>query len=147
MTGTGSNGILPGDPSYSADGRYLTYDTVPCNPSGHALLHIRDLSTGRELTRAGFPGVAGPVFLDHDSEAVSAGPGLEAGTGTGLEVLRMPSMAVTAYPAPRGEIRRAVRDRGGDGRGQRHRVRARPVRVEPVEGRPGADEQLRAFGR
>jgi hypothetical protein len=35
---------------------------------------------------------------------VFAGPGLEVGTGTGtgLEVLRMPSMAVTAYPAPRG---------------------------------------------
>ena len=60
MTGTGNNGILPGDPSYSADGRYLIYDTVPCNPSGHALLHIRDLSTGRELTRAGFPGVSRP---------------------------------------------------------------------------------------
>lgn len=104
MTGTGNNAINPGDPSYSADGRYLIYGTVPCNPSGHALLHIRDLGTGRELTRAGFPGVAGPVFLDHDSEVVFAGPGpgLEVGTGTGLEVLRMPSMAVTAYPVPRG---------------------------------------------
>jgi hypothetical protein len=102
MTGTGNNGILPGDPSYSADGRYLIYDAVPCNPSGHALLHIRDLGTGRELTRSGFPGVAGPVFLDHDSEVVFAGPGLEVGTGTGLEVLRMPSMTVTAYPVPRG---------------------------------------------
>jgi WD40-like Beta Propeller Repeat len=100
MTGTGNNGILPGDPSYSADGRYLIYDTVPCDPSGHALLHIRDLGTGRELTGAGFLGVAGSVFLDHDSEVVFAGPGLEAGTG--LEVLRMPSMAVTAYPVPRG---------------------------------------------
>jgi hypothetical protein len=100
MTGTGNNGILPGDPSDSADGRYLIYDTVPCDPSGHALLHIRDLGTGRELTGAGFLGVAGSVFLDHDSEVVFAGPGLEAGTG--LEVLRMPSMAVTAYPVPRG---------------------------------------------
>ena len=94
MTGTGNNGILPGDPSYSADGRYLIYDTVPCNPSGHALLHIRDLDTGRELTGAGFLGVADSVFLYHDSEVVFAGPG--------LEVLRMPSMAVTAYPVPRG---------------------------------------------
>ena len=104
MTGTGSNGILPGDPSYSADGRYLIYDTVPCNPSGHALLHIRDLGTGRELTRSGFPGVAGSVFLDHDSEVVSAvpGPGAGTGIGTGLEVLRMPSMTMTAYPVPRG---------------------------------------------
>ena len=102
MTGTGNNAINPGDPSYSADGRYLIYDTVPCNPSGHALLHIRDLSTGRELTGAGFLGVANSVFLDHDSEVVFAGPGLEVGTGPGLEVLRMPSMAVTAYPVPRG---------------------------------------------
>ena len=98
MTGhplIGNNAIIPGDPSYSADGRYLIYDTVPCHPSGHALLHIRDLSTGRERTRAGTLGVAGSVFLDHDSEVVF-------GTGTGLEVLRMPSMAVMAYPAPRG---------------------------------------------
>jgi hypothetical protein len=114
MTGTGNNGILPGDPSYSADGRYLVYDTVPCNPSEHPLLHIRDLSTGRELTTsgflgdAGFLGVAGSVFLDHDSEVVFAGGGLEvlrAGLEvlwTGLEVLRIPSMASTAYPAPRG---------------------------------------------
>ena len=102
MTGTGNNAINPGDPSYSADGRYLIYDTVPCNPSGHVLLHIRDLSTGRELTGAGFLGVANSVFLDHDSEVVFAGPGLEVGTGSGLEVLRMPSMAVTAYPVPRG---------------------------------------------
>ena len=100
MTGTGNNAINPGDPSYSADGRHLIYDTVPCNPSGHALLHIRDLSTGRELTGAGFLGVADSVFLDHDSEVVFAGPGLEVGTG--LEVLRMPSMTVTAYPVPRG---------------------------------------------
>ena len=94
MTGTGNNAIIPGDPSYSADGRYLIYDTVPCGPSGHALLHIRDLSTGRERTGAGFLGYGGSVFLDHDSEVVSAGPA--------LEVLRMPSMAVTAYPVPRG---------------------------------------------
>ena len=101
MTGTGNNAINPGDPSYGADGRYLIYDTVPCNPSEQALLHIRDLSTGRELTRAGFLGVADSVFLDHDSEVVIAGAGLEVLTA-GLEVLRMPSMAVTAYPAPRG---------------------------------------------
>jgi len=94
MTGSGNNATNPGDPSYSADGRYLIYDTVPCSPSGHALLHIRDLSTGRELTGAGLLGYGGSVFLDHDSEVVSAGPG--------LEVLRMPSMAVTTYPAPHG---------------------------------------------
>ncbi len=101
MTGTGNSAVIPGGPSYSADGRYLIYDTVPCGPSGHALLHIRDLSTGRELTRAGVLGDADSVFLDHDSEvvfdAVMTGTG-----GTGLEVLRMPSMALTAYPAPRG---------------------------------------------
>jgi hypothetical protein len=99
MTGhplTGNNYSIPGDPSYSADGRYLIYDTVPCGPSGHPLVHIRDLSTGRELTGAGLLGYAGSVFLDHDGEVVSAGPGF------GLEVLRMPSMAVTAYPVPRG---------------------------------------------
>jgi hypothetical protein len=100
MTGTGNNAIIPGDPSYSADGRYLIYDTVPCGPSGHALLHIRDLGTGRELTRAGFLGDADSVFLDHDSEVVFHAT--MAGTGTGLEVLRMPSMAVTSHPAPRG---------------------------------------------
>jgi hypothetical protein len=94
MTGTGNNAIIPGDPSYSSDGRYLIYDTLPCDPSGHALLHIRDLSTGRELTRAGFLGDADSVFLDHDSEVVFA--------GSGLEVLRMPSMAVTSYPVPPG---------------------------------------------
>ena len=94
MTGTGDNAIIPDYPSYSADGRYLIYDTVPCGPSGHALLHVRDLGTGRELTRAGLLGYIGSVFLDHDSEIVFA--------GTGLEVLRMPSMALAAYPAPRG---------------------------------------------
>jgi hypothetical protein len=93
---SGNNYSIPGDPSYSADGRYLVYDTVPCGPSGHALVHIRDLATGRELTGAGLLGYAGSVFLDHDGEVVSAGPGF------GLEVLRLPSMAVTAYPVPRG---------------------------------------------
>jgi len=100
MTGTGNNAIIPGDPSYSADGRYLIYDTVPCGPSGQALLHVRDLSTGRELTRAGFLGDADSIFLDHDSEVVF--DAAMAGTGTGLEVLRLPSMALAAYPAPRG---------------------------------------------
>jgi hypothetical protein len=100
MTGTGNNVIVPDGASYSADGRFLIYDTVACAPSGHALLHIRDLSTGRELTRAGFLGYAGSVFLDHDSEVVF--DDTTAGTGTGLEVLRMPSMALTVYPAPRG---------------------------------------------
>lgn len=94
MTGTGNNAVIPGDPSYSADGRYLIYDTVPCSPSGHALLHIRNLGTGRELTRPGLLGYAGSVFLDHDSEVVFA--------GTGLEVLRTPSMALTTYPVPGG---------------------------------------------
>jgi WD40-like Beta Propeller Repeat len=101
MTGTGDYAIIPGDPSYSADGRYLIYDTVPCGPSGHALLHIRDLGTGRELTGAGVLGDADAVFLDHDSEVVFDAAMTGTG-GTGLEVLRMPSMAVTAYPAPRG---------------------------------------------
>jgi hypothetical protein len=67
-------------------------------------LHIRDLSTGRERTGAGFLGYGGSVFLDHDSEVVSAGPV--------LEVLRMPSMAVTTYPVPRGcQYQGAVRNR------------------------------------
>jgi len=101
MTGTGDYAIIPGDPSYSADGRYLIYDTVPCGPSGHALLHIRDLGTGRELTGTGVLGDADAVFLDHDSEVVFDAAMTGTG-GTGLEVLRMPSMAVTAYPAPRG---------------------------------------------
>jgi WD40-like Beta Propeller Repeat len=94
MTGTGNNAIIPGDPSYSADGRYLIYDTVPCGPSGHALVHIHDLSTGREQTGPGLLGYGGSVFLDHDSQVVSTGPG--------LRVLRVPSMTVTAYPTPRG---------------------------------------------
>jgi len=101
MTGTGNNAINPGGPSYSADGRYLIYDTVPCGPSGHALLRIRDLSTGRELTGAGVLGDADSIFLDHDSEVVFDAAMTGTG-GTGLEVLRMPSMAVTAYQAPRG---------------------------------------------
>ncbi len=92
---TSKNYSIPGDPSYSADGRYLIYDTVPCGPSGRALVHVRDLSTGDERTRSVTPGYTLSVFLDHDSEVVGR-------TGTGLEVLRMPSMAVTAYPAPRG---------------------------------------------
>ena len=99
MTGnplTSKNYSIPDDPSYSPDGRYLIYDTIPCT-SGHTLVHIRDLSTGRERTRAVTLGYTFSVFLDHDSEVVG-----ETGTGTGLEVLRMPSMAVTAYPAPRG---------------------------------------------
>ena len=98
MTGNPlTNYSIPGDPSYSPDGRYLIYDTVPCGPSGRALVHIRDLSTGRERTGAVTLGYTFSVFLDHDSEVVGG-----TGTGTGLEVLRMPSMAVTAYPAPRG---------------------------------------------
>jgi len=65
------------------------------------LLHIRDLGTGRELTGTGVLGDADAVFLDHDSEVVFDAAMTGTG-GTGLEVLRMPSMAVTAYPAPRG---------------------------------------------
>jgi hypothetical protein len=94
MTGTGDNAIIPGDPSYSADGRYLIYDTTPCGPSGQGSLRIRDLSTGRERARAGFLGYQGSVFLDHDTRVVFA--------GTGLEVLQVPSMTLTAYPVPRG---------------------------------------------
>lgn len=94
MRGTGNNAVIPSDPSYSADGRYLVYDTTPCSPSGQPLVHIRDLSTGRELTRAGSVGYEGSVFLDHDTRMVFA--------GTGLEVLKLPSLTVTAYPAPRG---------------------------------------------
>ena len=51
----------------------------------------------RKRTRAVTLGYTFSVFLDHDSEVVG-----RTGTGTGLEVLRMPSKAVTAYPAPRG---------------------------------------------
>jgi hypothetical protein len=102
ITGTGNNAVIPGDPSYSADGRYLIYDTVPCGPSGHALLHVRDLSTGRELTTAGVLGDADSVFLDHDKQVVFDVAMTGTGTGTGLEVVRMPSMVLTAYPAPRG---------------------------------------------
>jgi hypothetical protein len=94
MTGTGNHAINPGNPSDSADGRYLVYDTVPCDPSEPALLHVRDLRTGRERTGPGLLGYNGSVFLDHDREVVFA--------GTGLEVLRVPSMVVTTYPAPRG---------------------------------------------
>jgi hypothetical protein len=96
MTGnplTSKNYSIPDDPSYSPDGRYLIYDTIPCT-SGHTLVHIRDLSTGRERTRAVTLGYTFSVFLDHHEVAGE--------TGTGLEVLRMPSMAMTAYPAPRG---------------------------------------------
>jgi len=108
MTGnplTSKNYSIPGNPSYSPDGRYLIYDTVPCGPSGRALVHIRDLNTGRERTRAVTLGSTFSVFLDHDSEVVG-------GTGTGLEVLRMPSMAVTAYPASRGRPARAGTEYG-----------------------------------
>jgi hypothetical protein len=94
MTGTGDDAIIPGDPSYSADGRYLIYDTTPCGPSGRPVVRIRDLRTGRELTRAGSLGYEGSVFLHHDTQVVFA--------GTGLEVLQVPSMALTAYPVPRG---------------------------------------------
>jgi hypothetical protein len=94
---TGSNYSIPGDPSYSPDGRYLIYDTVPCGPSGHVLVHIRDLATGRERTKAVTLEYDFSVFLDHDREVAG-----QTGSGTGLEVLRLPSMAVTAYPAPRG---------------------------------------------
>jgi hypothetical protein len=102
MTGSGNNAVNPGDPSYSGDGRYLSYDTVPCNPAEHTLVHIRDLGTGRELTRPGYLGYTGSVFLDHDSEVVFEANTAGFVTGTALEVLRVPSMAVTAYPAPRG---------------------------------------------
>ena len=98
MTGnplTSKNYSIPYDPSYSPDGRYLIYETVPCGPSGRALVHIRDLGTGRERTRAVALGYTFSVFLDHDSDVVGE-------TGTALEVLRMPSMAVASYPAPRG---------------------------------------------
>ena len=84
-----------GDPRLSPDGRTVIFSR------GQGTC-AQTIGTGRELTRSGFLGVADSVFLDHDSEVVFAGPGLEVGTGTGLEVLRMPSMAVTAYPAPRG---------------------------------------------
>ena len=43
---------LPGDPSYSADGRYLLYSTSRCLAPFRPLVHLRNLRTGHELRKS-----------------------------------------------------------------------------------------------
>ncbi|HEY6314763.1 MAG TPA: hypothetical protein VIY52_28730 [Streptosporangiaceae bacterium] len=94
MVGRGNQAIMPGLPSSSADGRYLSYLTARCSAPLDETVHLRNLHTGRELTG---PGWVGPdaVFLDNDQQVVSV-------SGSVVAVLRVPSLTTRTYAAPRG---------------------------------------------
>jgi hypothetical protein len=92
MTGSGSAAVIPGNASYSADGRYLIYGAFPCN-GAPATVHVRNLRTGHTVTGRGMVGWPA-VFIDHDTRVVFT----EAGE---LQVLALPSMRRQVYRAPR----------------------------------------------
>ena len=54
--GQGNQAVLPDQPSGSADGRYLSYITAHCFPPPDQSVHLRNLHTGRELSRPGWVG-------------------------------------------------------------------------------------------
>ncbi len=103
MTGQGSQAFWPSLESSSADGRYLRYVTGHCAAPADAVLRLRNLPTGRELTwpitspPEAVPGLVGAgVFTDNDREVVSA-------SGDEVGVLRLPSLTGNTYAtAPRG---------------------------------------------
>src|SRR5262249_12261553 len=60
---------VPSSPAYSSDGRYLGYLTTGCSVSSHDVIHVRNLSTGHELTGHGYlPERA--VFVNSDRQIV-----------------------------------------------------------------------------
>jgi hypothetical protein len=92
LTGSGNAAVIPGNASLSADGKYLIYGSFPCD-SALLKVHLRTLRTGHTVTgpgRMGWPA----VFIDHDTRVVF----VEAGR---LALLRLPSMRVQFYRAPR----------------------------------------------
>lgn len=92
MTGSGNSAAIPANASLSADGRYLIYESVPCNHAP-AKVHLRNLRTGHTVTAPGtleWPA----AFIDHDTRVVFVRAGL-------LALMRLPSMRVQFYRPPR----------------------------------------------
>lgn len=94
LTGRLPTDVIPFDGSYSSDGIYLIYATVPCSPPRTVLVHVRNLRTGRELAGRGWVGLDA-VFIDNDQQVVSV-------SGSVVAVLRVPSLTTRTYAAPRG---------------------------------------------
>jgi hypothetical protein len=87
-------GMPASAPSYSADGRYLSYGTVYCSGLTEHL-NLENLRTGMvRVQRTGF-GQFGLVFIRDDHLAVAA-------AGAHLAVASLPSLTVRTYPAPAG---------------------------------------------
>jgi hypothetical protein len=87
-------GTLAYGPSYSADGRFFSYQTRYCD-SGATFLHIQNLRTGATSVRQ--TTIGGLIFIDDDHRAVDAG-----GETPRLTVVSLPSLATRTYRAPAG---------------------------------------------
>jgi hypothetical protein len=86
--------VVPSNPAYSSDGRYLGYLTSGCSWWSHDVIHVRNLRTGSELTRRGYlPDRA--VFVNQDRQVAFA-------DGGELVIVAIPSFARHAYQPPRG---------------------------------------------
>lgn len=96
MTGSGSRTALPVSPSYSGDGRYLMYETSRCLAPFNPLVHLRNLHTGRELSRSAsrFAIPPGAVFV-HDDKQVAY-----ITFASRLAVRQVPSFAVKTHAPP-----------------------------------------------
>jgi hypothetical protein len=93
MGRSGHGPLIPSNPSFSADGRYLAYTAATCS-GARARIHVRDLATGRELV--GRSHVAGRgAFVNSDRDLAFADDGR-------LAVLHIPSFARRTYPGPDG---------------------------------------------
>lgn len=98
LIGSGIRWRLPDDPSYSSDGRYLLYVTAWCQPPVRPLVHLRTLSTGRELTasNARHRMFAAAVLVNSDRQfAYVTQRGM-------LAVRQVPSFATTIHAPARG---------------------------------------------
>jgi hypothetical protein len=86
--------IVPSSTTFSADGRYLGYLTTGCSWSSHDVIHVRNLSTGRELTGHGYLAERA-VFVNHDRQIVFT-------VGGPLVIVGIPSFARHAVQPPHG---------------------------------------------
>jgi len=94
MKSNANRPIVPSSPAYSSDGRYLGYLTTGCSVSSHDVIHVRNLSSGHELTGHGYlPERA--VFVNSDRQIVFP-------YGGALVVVRLPSFARHTVQPPHG---------------------------------------------
>lgn len=81
-------------PSFSADGRYLLYDTFNCVGSSHARIHLRNLATGHEVTSSRATVPAGAVFVNNNRQIAYAG------SGGNLVVRQVPAFTIRRFAPP-----------------------------------------------